>query len=71
MGDFPYINARVKVMKSRLLPQTRFEELLQAPDLNAFIQGLSETPYNMELQEALSRFSQDATPALIAPPLNT
>jgi len=57
MGDFPYINARVKVMKSRLLPQSRVEELLQASDLEAFIQGLSETPYNMELQEALTRFT--------------
>ena len=57
MGDFPYINARVKVMKSRLLPPSRLEELLQAPDLGAFIQGLTETPYNMELQEALSRFT--------------
>jgi V/A-type H+-transporting ATPase subunit C len=57
MGDFAYINARVKVMKSRLLPLSRLEELLQAADLDAFIQGLSETPYNMELQEALSRFA--------------
>src|ERR1700730_18063783 len=57
MGDLAYINARVKVMKSRLLPPSRLEELLQASDLDAFIQGLSETPYNMELQEALSRFT--------------
>ena len=57
MGDFPYINARVKVMKSRLLPRSRLEEFLQAPDLDALIQGLTETPYNMELQEALSRFT--------------
>ncbi len=57
MGDFPYINARVKVMKSHLLPQSRMEEFLQVPDLDALIQGLAETPYNMELQEALTRFS--------------
>jgi V/A-type H+/Na+-transporting ATPase subunit C len=57
MGDFPYINARVKVMKSHLLPQSRVEELLQVPDLDAFIQALADTPYNMELQEALTRFS--------------
>ncbi|HLW58763.1 MAG TPA: V-type ATPase subunit [bacterium] len=57
MGDFPYINARVKVMKSHLLPQGRLEELLQAADLDTFIQGLTETPYNLELQEALSRFT--------------
>lgn len=57
MGDFPYINARVKVMKSRLLPTGRVEELLHAPDLDAVIQALADTPYNLELQEALSRFA--------------
>jgi V/A-type H+/Na+-transporting ATPase subunit C len=57
MGDFPYINARIKVMKSTLLPPSRFEDLLAAPDLGAIIQALGDTPYNTELQEALSRFS--------------
>ena len=57
MGDFPYINARVKVMKSQLLPRSRVDELLQTPDLETFIQDLAETPYNMELQEALTRFA--------------
>jgi V/A-type H+-transporting ATPase subunit C len=57
MGDFPYINARVKVMKSQLLPASRVEEFLAAPDLNAVIQALADTPYNVSLQEALSRFS--------------
>jgi V/A-type H+/Na+-transporting ATPase subunit C len=57
MGDFPYINARVKVMKSQLLPRSRVDELLQTPDLETFIQDLAETPYGMELQEALTRFS--------------
>lgn len=56
MGDFSYINARVKVMKSQLLPASRFEEFLQMPDLAGFIQALADTPYNIELQEALSRF---------------
>ena len=57
MGDFPYINARIKVMKSHLLPPGRLEDLLHAPDLEAIIQILSDSPYNVELQEALSRFS--------------
>src|SRR5437588_10150009 len=56
MGDFSYINARVKVMKARLLAQSRVEEFLQAADLDALIQALTDTPYNLELQEALSRF---------------
>ncbi len=57
MGDFSYINARIKVMKAHLLPPGRLEELLQAPDLDTIIQALGDTPYNMELQEALSRFA--------------
>lgn len=57
MGDFSYINARVKVMKSHLLPQARVEEFLQAPDLGAFIQALADTPYNLELQEAMTRYA--------------
>lgn len=57
MGDFAYINARVKMMKARLLPPQRLEELLQAPDLQAVIQALAETPYNVHLQEALTRFA--------------
>jgi len=56
MGDFSYINARVKVMKSHLLPPNRVLEFLGAQDLEVFIQALADTPYNMELQEALSRF---------------
>ena len=56
MGDFSYINARVKVMKSHLLPPNRVLEFFASQDLEAFIQALSDTPYNMELQEALSRF---------------
>lgn len=57
MGDFAYINARIKVMKSQLLPPARVEEFLHLPDLDAFIHALADTPYNVELQEALSRFS--------------
>jgi V/A-type H+-transporting ATPase subunit C len=57
VGDFSYIGARVKVMKSQLLPPSRLEELLAAPDVNALIQALVDTPYNVELQEALSRFA--------------
>ena len=57
MGDFSYINARIKVMKSQLLPPARLEDLLQGTDLAAIIQLLADTPYNFELQEALSRYS--------------
>jgi len=57
MGDFAYINARVKVMNSRLLPAARLDELFRASDLDTVLQGLADTPYNVELAEALSRFT--------------
>jgi V/A-type H+-transporting ATPase subunit C len=55
-ADFGYINARVKGMRSRLLPPGRLEELLSLPDLEAFLQALGNTPYGPDLQEALSRY---------------
>ena len=55
-ADFGYINARVKGMRSRLLPPGRLEELLGLPDLDAFLQALVHTPYGPELQEALTRY---------------
>ena len=57
MPDFPYINARVRAMKSRLLDPGRMEELLAVPTLDAFIQALNNTPYGHDLQEALSRYA--------------
>lgn len=56
MPDFPYINARVRAMRSRLLPASRLEDLLAAPTMNAFLQALAATPYGPELQEALVRY---------------
>ncbi len=55
MPDFPYINARVRAMRARLLDAGRVEELLVLPTLDALLQGLGSTPYGRELQEALSR----------------
>lgn len=56
MPDFPYINARVRAMRSRLLDPGRIEELLALPTLDGFIQALNATPYGHDLQEALARF---------------
>src|SRR3990172_749876 len=56
MPDFPYINARVRAMRSRLMTPGQLEELLGAPTLDAFVQGLSTTPYSFDLQEALLRY---------------
>ncbi|MBI4279736.1 MAG: V-type ATPase subunit [Armatimonadetes bacterium] len=54
-ADFGYINARVKGMRSRLLPPGRLEEMLALPTLDDFMQALTTTPYGPDLQEALSR----------------
>lgn len=56
MPDFPYINARVRAMRSRLLDPGRMEEFLTLPTLEAFVQALNTTPYGHEVQEALTRF---------------
>lgn len=56
MPDFPYINARVRGMRSRLLTQAQMEDLLGAPSMPAFLQGMAATPYGGDLQEALARY---------------
>lgn len=57
MPDFPYINARVRAMRSRLLDPGRMEELLALPTLDAFTQAMGNTPYGQPMQEALTRHS--------------
>lgn len=57
MPDFPYINARVRAMHSRLLDAGRTEELLALPTLDAMIQALANSPYGPELHEALTRYT--------------
>jgi V/A-type H+-transporting ATPase subunit C len=57
MPDFPYINARVRAMRSRLLDPGRIEELLALPSLDALIQALTNSPYAREMQEALTRYT--------------
>lgn len=56
MPDFPYINARVRAMRSRLLDGGRMDELLAAPTFDAFLHALTATPYVRNLQEALTRY---------------
>jgi V/A-type H+-transporting ATPase subunit C len=53
--DFPYINARVRAMRSRLLTPAQFEDMLAIPTLPALLQALASTPYAHDLQEALTR----------------
>jgi V/A-type H+-transporting ATPase subunit C len=57
MPDFPYINARVRAMHSRLLDPSRLEELLAIPTLDGLLTALGQTPYGPHLQEALTRYA--------------
>jgi V/A-type H+-transporting ATPase subunit C len=54
--DFPYINARVRAMRGRLLAPAQLDDLLAAASLPAFLQALAATPYAHDLQEALTRY---------------
>jgi V/A-type H+-transporting ATPase subunit C len=56
MPDFPYVNARVRAMRSRLLTPAQIEDLIALPSMAAFIQALGATPYSGSLQEALVRY---------------
>lgn len=56
MPDFPYVNARVRAMRSRLLTPAQIEDLVALPSMAAFIQALGSTPYSGSLQEALVRY---------------
>ncbi|MDR7420387.1 MAG: V-type ATPase subunit [Armatimonadota bacterium] len=56
MPDFPYINARVRAMRSRLLTPAQIEDMLALPSLAAFLQALAATPYAVDLQEAQVRY---------------
>jgi V/A-type H+-transporting ATPase subunit C len=53
--DFPYVNARVRAMRSRLLTPAQVDDLVGVPSLAGFLQALSATPYSPDLQEALMR----------------
>lgn len=56
MPDFPYVNARVRAMRSRLLTPVQIDDLVAVPSMAGFLQALSATPYSSDLQEALVRY---------------
>lgn len=51
--DYGYSNARVRGMRSRLLPAPFFDQLMQSPDLHAIIRALSGTEYGPDLEAKL------------------
>ena len=57
MADFDYGNARVRVMKSRLLSRRDLDGLLEAGSLRAMIAELAKTAYRKTVEVALARAS--------------
>lgn len=51
-ADFGYVNARVRGMSARLLPEAWYTSALGATDFDAFIGMLGGTPYGPDLEEA-------------------
>jgi V/A-type H+-transporting ATPase subunit C len=53
----PYINSRVAGMRSRLVTQAKFEELIDVEGVDRLVDAMMATPYQEDLAEALTRFS--------------
>lgn len=53
-ADFAYGNARLRARKARLLARADYEDLL-GKDVESIVGALSATPYEPELEEALTR----------------
>lgn len=51
--DYGYCNARVRGMRSRLLNQSFFDQLMDCRDMRAVIQSLSNTEYGPDLEATL------------------
>jgi V/A-type H+-transporting ATPase subunit C len=57
MAEFDYGNARIRVMKSRLLVWRELEVLAESGSLQGLIAGLSKTAYCKPVESALTRTS--------------
>lgn len=55
MADFDYGNARLRAMKSRLIPRHRLEGLAEAGNIEGLIAALTETAYREAVAAALVR----------------
>ena len=51
--DYGYSNARVRGMRSRLLPSSFYDVFMECPDLKATIRALSETEYGPDLESKI------------------
>jgi V/A-type H+-transporting ATPase subunit C len=57
MAGFDYGNARLHVMKSRLLSRRELEALVESGSLKGLITGLAKTAYRKFIESALARLS--------------
>jgi len=64
-SDYGYSNARIRGMRSRLLDRSFLDRLIEEPSVTRLIQGLTETEYGPDLEEALIH-GRDATNVDIA-----
>src|SRR5512139_3878430 len=55
MADYDYGNARLHVMKSRLLPRSELEVLAEVNSLEGLIAALTKTVYQKPVEAALTR----------------
>ncbi len=51
--DYGYSNARVRGMRSRLLPSSFYDSFMECPDLQATIRALSGTEYGPDLESKI------------------
>lgn len=57
MSDYDYGNARLRAMKSRLLPRKELETLIKIDSLQGLIAALAKTAYQKPVETALARAS--------------
>lgn len=57
MADFDYGNARLRAMKSRLLPRREVQALTEVNSFQGLISALTKTPYRKSVESALARSS--------------
>src|SRR3989304_10104548 len=55
MADYDYGNARIHVMKSRLLPRHELEALAETGSLQGLVAALTKTVYQKSVESALTR----------------
>ncbi len=60
MADFDYANARLRAMKSRLLPRRTLEALAEAGSVHGLVMALANTAYREAVQAALARYVAEA-----------